>query len=313
MHQSSSLPSRPNKKERGITRTRADRAFDLVNTTLMILVCIVVLYPIYYCLILSFNDGHDAMRGGLYLWPRVFTLENYIEVFKEGTVFRAFGVSVARTIIGTMASLVFNCVLSYGLVKRDLIGRKFYITILIITMYFSGGTIPMYFLISEIGLLNNFWVYIIPGLSGFSTILLYMAFFRELPGSLIESAKIDGAGEYRILLQLVVPLSAPLLATMALFAGVGQWNAWYDGYIYMPGRDDLTTISNYLVRLLNAAQATDLLRRTGKVGATGAMVGMTADSLKVATMFVAVVPIVCVYPFLQRHFVKGIMLGAVKG
>lgn len=301
------------RKGHGIVRTRSDRVFDVINATIMVLFCVIILYPMYYCLILSFNDGFDSTYGGLTLWPRVFTIDNYAEVLKEGTVLRAFVVSVARTVVGTLASLAFNSVLSYGLVKRDLIGRRFYITVLIITMYFSGGIIPTYLLVKSVGLLNSFWAYILPGLSGFSTILLYMAFYRELPSALVESARIDGAGEYRIFLQLVLPLSAPLLATMALFAGVGQWNSWYDSYIYMTKREDLTTITTYLVRLLNAAQAQDLLRRTGKAGISGTMAGTTADSLKVATMYVAIVPIMCIYPFLQRHFVKGIMLGAVKG
>ncbi len=295
-----------------IANSRGDRIFDTVNTLVMILVSIVVIYPLYYCLVLSFNDGFDTMRGGIAFWPRVFTLDNYVDVFKEGTILRAFGISVARTVIGTFASLALNTLLSYGLVRRNLMGRRFYITICIITMFFSGGIIPFYIMIFNMKLTNNFLVYILPMLSNFSTILLYMAFFREMPPSLIESAKIDGAGEYRILLQLVVPLSAPLLATMALFAGVGQWNSWYDGYIYM-SNDKLMPISTYLVKLLNAEQANDLLRRTGRAGITGQLTGTTPDSLKVSTMFISIIPIMCVYPFLQKYFVKGIMLGAVKG
>lgn len=293
-------------------RTRGDRVFDVVNLVVMILACLVVIYPLYYCLVLSFNDGYDTMRGGLTIWPRVFTLDNYRDVFSEGTIVRAFGVSVARTVVGVFASLTLNALMAYGLTRRELVGRKVYITLCIITMFFSGGIIPLYIMIYRIGLIDNFLVYILPSLSNFSTILLYMAFFNELPGSLIESAKIDGAGEYLILLRLVVPLSAPLLATMALFAGVGQWNAWYDGYIYM-SNDRLMTMSTYLVKLLNAEQAKDLLRRTGRAGITGQIAGTTADSLKVSTMFVSIFPIMCVYPFLQRFFVRGIMLGAVKG
>lgn len=300
------------RKSGEIVRTRSDRIFDAINTCVMVLAALAVIYPLYYCLILSLNDGQDTIRGGITLWPRVFTLDNYKEVFKEGTIVRAFGISVARTVIGTICSLAFNALLSYGLVKKDLMCRKLYMNLCIITMFFSGGTIPLYIMIYKMGLINNFLVYILPGLSGFSTILLYMAFFREIPASLIESAKIDGAHEYQIFGRVVLPLSAPLLATMALFAGVGQWNAWYDGYIYM-SNDDLMTMSTYLVKLLNAAAADDLLRRTGRAGVSGDIGGVTSDSLKLATMFVSVLPIACVYPFLQKYFVKGIMIGAVKG
>ncbi len=306
--------SRSSSDRHWLLRSRSDRVFDALNILFMILFCIVIIYPIYYCLVLSFNDGIDTESGGLTFWPRVFTLDNYAEVFKEGTVFRAFSVSIARTLVGTLASLLFNSLVSFGLVKKDLIGRKGYITLFIITMYFSGGTIPIYMLVKDLGLLNSFWAFILPSLSGFPTILLYMAFFREIPSALIESARIDGAGYYRVFFQLVIPLSTPLLATMALFAGVGQWNSWYDGYIYMTKREDLMTLTTYLVRLLNAEQAKELLRRTGKAGVSGDMYGgITSDSLKVATMFIAMAPIAMVYPFLQKYFIKGIMLGAVKG
>lgn len=300
------------RKDGAVTRTRSDKIFDVVNAAVMVLVVLLVAYPIYYCLVLSLNDGQDTLRGGVTIWPRAFTLDNYVEVFKEGTIVRAFGVSVARTLVGTVCSLAFNALLSYGLIKKDLMGRRIYMNLCIITMFFSGGTIPLYIMIYKMGLINNFLVYILPGLSGFSTILMYMAFFRELPASLVESAKIDGANEYQIFLRVVIPLSAPLLATMALFAGVGQWNSWYDGYIYM-SNDDLMTMSTYMVKLLNAAAADDLLRRTGRAGISGDIGGVTSDSLKLATMFVSMLPIACVYPFLQKYFVKGIMIGAVKG
>lgn len=300
------------RKDGAVTRTRSDKIFDVVNAAVMVLVVLLVAYPIYYCLVLSLNDGQDTLRGGVTIWPRAFTLDNYVEVFKEGTIVRAFGVSVARTLVGTACSLAFNALLSYGLIKKDLMGRRIYMNLCIITMFFSGGTIPLYIMIYKMGLINNFLVYILPGLSGFSTILMYMAFFRELPASLVESAKIDGANEYQIFLRVVIPLSAPLLATMALFAGVGQWNSWYDGYIYM-SNDDLMTMSTYMVKLLNAAAADDLLRRTGRAGISGDIGGVTSDSLKLATMFVSMLPIACVYPFLQKYFVKGIMIGAVKG
>lgn len=292
--------------------SKGDRAFNYINVTIMVFVLIITAYPLYYCFILSLNDGRDAIKGGIVFWPRIFTLDNYKAVFEDAKVFGAYAVSIARTVVGTFAGLLFNALFSYGLSKKELALRKVYMTICIITMYFAGGMIPLYFLISALGLLNSFWVYIIPKLSSFSTVLIFMSFFKELPASIEESALIDGATPYGVFLKIVLPLSKPVLATMALFIGVDHWNSWFDGYIYMDG-DHLLTLQTYLVQLINQAEAQELLRRTGQAGVSGQGVGLTTDSLKIATMFVVIVPVMLVYPFLQKHFTQGILLGGIKG
>lgn len=298
-------------KTRSMRQSKGDRAFDITVYAVLSLFTLLIVIPLWYCLVLSFNEGRDTMLGGVTLWPRKFTLSNYAEVFKEGTIARTFFVSVARTVVGTLFSLVLNLMLAYGLIQKKLMFQRFYTSLLVVTMFFSGGTIPVYMLFHQINLLNTFWVYILPMLSGFSTVLLYLAFLRELPVALFEAARIDGAREWQILIRLVIPLSAPLLATMALFAAVAQWNSWFDGWLYVKD-DSLLTMSTYLVRLLNQAAAQELARSTsGQINASDLPV--TGDSLKVATMFVTMLPITIVYPFVQKFFVKGIMLGAVKG
>ncbi len=299
------------KKHRKIRQSKGDRIFDFVVYATLSLFTLMIIIPLWYCLVLSFNEGRDTMLGGVTFWPRKFTLSNYAEVFKEGTVIRTFLVSVARTVVGTLFSLTLNLLLAYGLIQKNLMFQRFYTTLLVITMFFSGGTIPTYMMFYEIHLLDTFWVYIFPMLSGFSTVLLYLAFLRELPVALFEAARIDGAKEGQILIRLVVPLSAPLLATMALFAAVAQWNSWFDGWLYV-NNENLLTMSTYLVQLLNQAAAQELARSaSGQINASD--LPITGDSLQVATMFVTMLPITIVYPFVQKFFVKGIMLGAVKG
>ena len=290
-----------------------DKVFDKFNTFLMILIIIATGYPFFYCIILSFNEGKDAILGGIYFFPRKFTFENYITVFEDGAVTKAFLITVIRTVIGTTASVLFNAVVAYGLVKKELKFRKFYISYGMITMFFSGGIIPLYIVIMKLGMLDNFLVYIIPSLSGFFNIIIFMAFFREISNSLIESAKIDGAHEYTIFWKIVLPVSAPVIAFMALSYGVGHWNSWYDGYIYM-SNTKLETLPTFLVKMIYKAQAEEILLNSGKGGMTGnSSMNITSDSIKLATMVISVLPIMCVYPFLQKYFVKGIMLGAIKG
>ena len=290
-----------------------DRIFLAFVYILMGVIALLCIYPFYYSIIISFNEGQDAMRGGIYLWPRAFTLENYAVVFRDAMIVSAFGVTVLRTVIGTLAALVFNSIFAYALSRRILIGRRFYIYIGMFTMYFWGGIIPLYMLIQSLGLLNSFWVYIIPNLSGFFTILIFMAFYNEMPASILESAKIDGANELVIFFRIVLPMSTAVLATIALFSGVGHWNSWIETHLYI--RDmRLQTLSYVLVRMINQGLAEEQLRAGGHLLALGAAGEgtVTGNSMRMATMIVAVTPIMLIYPFLQKYFVKGIMLGAVK-
>jgi len=277
------------------------------------LIALVCLYPFYYSIVISFNEGVDAMQGGIYFWPRAFTLENYALVFSDTMIITAFLMTVLRTVVGTVAALLFNSLFAYALSRKSLIGRKWYIYIGMFTMYFWGGIIPLFLLIRTLGMLDSFWVYIIPNLSGFFTVLIFIAFYNELPASILESAKIDGANEWTIYLRIVLPISTAVLATVALFSGVAHWNSWIETHLYISDMR-LQTMPYVLVRMINQGLAEEQLRASGQLLAFGATGGstLTGNAVRMATMVVAVVPIMLIYPFLQRYFVKGIMLGAVK-
>ena len=297
-----------------VKETIPDKIFLTVIYIIMGLIALLCIYPFYYSIIISFNEGRDAMAGGIYLWPRQFTFDNYEFIFRDMMIIRAFGITTLRTIVGTLASLIFNSLFAYALSRKSLIGRKWYIYIGMFTMYFWGGIIPLFMLIRGLGLFDSFWVYIIPNLSGFFTILIFIAFYNELPSSVLESAKIDGANEIQVYLRIVLPISTAVLATIALFAGVGHWNSWIETHLYVRNMN-LQTMPYVLVRMINQGLAEEQLRASGDIllfGVQGES-SVTSNSIRLATMIVTVVPIMLVYPFLQKYFVKGIMLGAVKG
>lgn len=267
-----------------------------------------MLYPFYYILILSFNKGTDSFLGGIYLWPRAFTLENYVRFMSDPSWYKAFVVSVIRTVSGTGLGVLLTCLVAYGLSHRDLLFSRLYFTIIIFAMYFSGGLIPYYVVLRSLGLLNTFGVYIIPTMLNTFFLLIAISFFREIPVELKESAHLDGANEFVIFSRIVLPVSTPLIATMALFLGVGQWNSWLDS-AYFVQSEDLRTLTFRMIEVINKSNSpTDAV-----AVAHSASAGVTSYSLQLAAMVVSIVPIACVYPFLQKYFIQGIMLGSVKG
>jgi putative aldouronate transport system permease protein len=293
-----------------IKRSRGTFIFDTVNTCIMLIICFLCLYPIWYVIVNSFNDAKDAMMGGIYWWPRVFSLENYQTVFEDSSVVQAFKVTIGKTLLGTTLNVFFTAMVAYPLSKSNLVGRKYYMIIGTITMFFSGGLIPTFLLFKQLSLLNNFLVYIIPAAFNFFNLLIFINFFREIPLSLEESAKIDGANDFTIFRKVIIPLSKPVLATIALFAGVGQWNDYFGGLMYMTNRVDLEPIQTYLYRMVAQVQSSQM---AGSISASNITASdTTSTSIKLAAMVITTLPICCVYPFLQKYFVKGMMVGAVK-
>lgn len=287
-----------------------DFTFDAVNLLLLVLILFITFYPFYYVVVQSFNEGTTAMVSGSYWYPKNFTLENYENFFSDAKWVRALGVSVARTVIGTCIGLLFTCIVSYALSFRDLSMRKGYMTMLIISMYFSGGIIPYYVLLRSLGLLNTFYVYIIPGALSAFFVLVGISFFQGIPSELFDAARVDGASDLTIFLRIVLPVSKPFLATIALFLGVEHWNAWFDAAFYVQPKE-LKTLSFLMMELINKSQISSALS-AADVAARGSST-VTSFSIQSAAMVIAVVPIICVYPFLQKYFVKGIMIGSVKG
>lgn len=290
------------------TLSKSDRLFDAFNIAGMLLICFLTLYPIWYVLVNSFNDGQDAMRGGIYWVPRVFSLDNYIEVFKNAGIMTAMGITIAKTVIGVVCHVFFTAMVGYALSRRDLLGRKIYLVMGTITMFFYGGLIPTFLLIRDLGLFDNFLVYIIPALFSFFDMIIFMAFFREIPDGLEEAARIDGANDLMIFTRIIIPISMPVVATIALFHGVYQWNDYFTGMIYV-NKMDLQPIQTFLFRVVAQSSSNQI------VATAGAAINrtVTSQSIKLATMVVTTLPIVLAYPFLQKYFVKGLMVGSIKG
>jgi putative aldouronate transport system permease protein len=288
---------------------RGSKMGDRLLIALMLVICFVTLYPVWYTIILSFNEASDTMMGGIYWWPRKFSLESYRTVFLDKGILKAFNVSIWRTLIGTVTSVLFTSMVAYGFSKKHIIGRKVYLVLGTITMFFNGGLIPYFILIKNIGLYDSFLMYIIPGLFSFWNLLIFMAFFRELPLALEESARIDGANDMYIFVRIILPLSMPVLATIALFNGVYHWNDYFTGVMFI-NNPDLQPIQTFLYRIIASASASKSIVGL-PVGIGGQQVN--SQSVKLATMVVTTAPIILVYPFLQKYFVKGIMIGSVKG
>ncbi len=280
-----------------------------ILVAVMLLICFVTLYPVWYTVVLSFNESSDTMMGGVYWWPRKFSLESYRTVFLDKSIMNAFIVTFWRTVIGTVTNVLFTAMVAYAFSKKHIMGHKVYLVLGTITMFFAGGLIPYFILIKNIGLYDNFLVYIIPALFNFWNLLIFMSFFREMPAALEESAKIDGANDFRVFAQIILPLSMPVLATIALFTGVYHWNDYFSGVMYV-NNPDLQPIQTFLYRVVANASATKAVISAPQ-GVSGAIIN--SQSVKLATMVVTTAPIVCIYPFFQRYFVKGFMVGSVKG
>ncbi|OPH49056.1 ABC transporter permease [Paenibacillus ferrarius] len=289
-------------------RTFKEAAFDQANNLLMLAICFATLYPIWYVLVNSFNDGNDAMRGGIYWWPRMFSLDSYKAVFANDGIMLAMGITVAKTLVGTVVHVFFTAMVAYAFSRRELIGRPIYMVIGTITLFFSGGLIPYYLLIRDLGLLDSFWVYIIPAMFSFFDLIIFLSFFREIPDALEEAAKIDGANDFKIFYQIILPVSMPVVATIALFHGVYQWNDYFTGMIYI-NKSELQPIQTYLYRVVAQSSSNQMVAATtGSIAKT-----VSSQSIKLATMVVTTLPIVIAYPFLQKYFVKGFMIGSIKG
>lgn len=282
---------------------------DMVINTIMLLVCFAALYPVWYTIIVSFNNSEDTLRGGVYFLPRMFTLESYRTVFQDKSIVKAFGITIMRTVLGTVASVVFTSMVAYAFSKKHILGNKVYMIIGTITMFFGGGLIPTFILYKNIGLYDNFLVYIIPSMFNFYNMIIFMSFFRELPAGLEESAKLDGANDMMIFFKIILPLSMPVVATIALFNGVWQWNDYFTGVMYI-NNADLQPIQTFLYRIVASASAS---KAVVSLPAGISAQQVSSQSVRLATMVVTTFPIVCVYPFLQKYFVKGMLIGSIKG
>ena len=289
-------------------RSREDRIINIVTAVLCILVLIVTVYPVYYCLIYSFNDGKDAAKQAIYFWPRKFSLENYKIVFQNKAIYPAFMMTMLRSIVGTVLAVFCMAMAAYALSKDNLKGRKVYMIMGVITLYFSAGVVQSYLLYREMRLLDSFWVYILPNIFQFYYIILFISFFRELPAALEESAQMDGAGYFTILFKIIIPLSTPVIATVSLFVWVWHWNDWFHPAFFIQN-ESLMTLPAVLMRAMSLAEAQQTLQ---KMIAVPSQSSTTMESVRYAMLIVSILPVTIIYPFVQKFFLKGMMLGAVK-
>lgn len=286
--------------------------FRLVNGLIMLTTIVVMIYPFWNTIAISFNDAQDTLRGGITLFPRVFSTYSYETVFKNDLMLTAAINSVVRTLLSTVLGVAVSALIAYVLSRRELIGRRFITAYFLVTMYISAGLIPTYFLIKDLHLLNNFLVYVIPGLVSVFNVIVVKSFMQELPDSLTEAAMVDGAGYFRCFWQIVLPCCKPVLATVALWCAVGAWNQWFDTFLYASSKENLTTLQYEMMKLLSSSMQTGR-DESSIFGSDQVTNTVTPASIRAAVTIVASVPILVVYPFLQKYFVKGVTLGAVKG
>ncbi|EGC03017.1 carbohydrate ABC transporter permease [Ruminococcus albus] len=289
-------------------RSKGDMVFDTLNTIFMIIFSIVILYPLLNMVAVSFNDGLDALKGGITLVPRVFTLKNYQTVLGKQSMFAAARTSVLRTVIGTVTSTMVTALLAYILSRKEFLFKKQLSLLYVVTMYVSGGLIPIFIVYKNLGLTNNFLVYILPGMVPAFSMLVLRTYMNGLPDSLAESAMIDGAGHMTIFIKIIFPLCMPVIATVALFTAVGQWNSWFDAMLYNKMDDDLTTLQYELMKLLSSVTN----QKATAESAQHSTATVTPTSIRAAATVITSLPIIILYPFLQRYFVAGLTIGGVK-
>ena len=289
--------------------TRGDKVFLIVNAALMVLLCAIILYPVLFVIGRSFMLDAERAVSGLRFIPYHPSLDAYKYIFMRGSyVIRAYGNTIARTIIGTALDLVFTIIFAYVLAQRRYPLHKPLTMMVVFTMWFSGGLVPNYMLIRLLHLNNSFWVYILPTLISAWNMLILRNFFMEIPAGLIESATIDGANDLQILTRVVIPTSGAAIATIGLFYAVTHWNSWFDGVMYVTDRK-LWTMQVFLREIIRSAQVVDLVEPEA---ASRAAIPQ-AEMVQMATIVITALPIVCVYPFVQKYFVKGVMVGSIKG
>lgn len=294
--------------------SKGERIFRILTYSIIILLCLSIILPFLNVLALAFNEGKDAEQGGIFIWPRVWTLENFKEVFNSSNIIQAYMITLFRTVVGTIASVFLTAMAAYTLKSKTMPGVKFFTMMIFFTMLFSGGVIPYYMLLKELHLINTIWVYIIPGLYSAWNIIIMRTFFSGISISLEESAKLDGCNDFGVFMRVILPLSKPVIAVIGLFNAVGHWNDWFTGSFYVQNTN-IRPVSTLLQEMLTRQDAirAQLMQNAGSQSyEILERMTVTGNSLKMATIIVVVAPILCVYPFIQKYFAKGVMIGSVK-
>lgn len=280
-------------------------AFDVINYIWMGIFCFLCLYPIFYVLIGSFNQGADYDKGGVYFFTRIFTLENYKSVLEDDQLWQSYLITILRTSIGTITALVYTSIVAYAMSRSNLKFKKIIYAINIITMFFGGGLVPYFLIIKSLGLLNNFLVYIIPALYSVYNMIVMSSFFKGISNEIHEAAIVDGANEFRIWWQIYVPLSKPVIATIALWLSIGHWNSYIDTMYYINDKK-LFPLQYYLYNVINSHTLREGMPET-------MILAVSSSTVTLATIIISIIPVLFFFPFIRKNFQSGIMVGSLKG
>lgn len=289
--------------------SKTDYTFNIFNYVFLSIVAMLVIYPLVFVVSASFSNPEYVISGEMWLWPKEFTLDAYEKVFKNQDIINGFVNTLKYTVFGTILNVIMTILAAYPLSRRDLKGRGFIMAFIVFTIFFSGGLIPTYLLIRDLGMLNTFWVMVIPNAVAVWNIIIMRTFFQALPHELEESAMIDGCGNFRILWSIVLPLSFPVIAVMVLFYSVGHWNSYFQALIYLQDQEKFP-LQLILRQILIQGQTDDMVETTSE---SFLAQQLSVEGLKYAVLIVANLPMLMLYPFLQRYFVKGVMVGSLKG
>ena len=295
-------------KEYRVRKPISDTIFGIFVVVFLFLFVVITLYPVLNTVALSFNDGIDAVRGGIYLWPRKFSMKNYQTVFAMQNIWVGAKITVLRTVVATITSLFMNALLAFVVSRKRFLFRSQLSLFWVITMYVNGGMIPTFLLYKNLGLTGTFHVYWVPGMISAFNMLVMRTYMEGIPESLEESAQLDGAGYFTIFKDIISPLSKPVYATIALFIAVWQWNSWFDAMLYNRMKTEYTTLQYELMKLLSSVMQQSGSAENAKNGANT----ITPITIRAAVTVATMLPIVCLYPFLQRYFVTGLTIGGVK-
>lgn len=293
-------------------RTKGEKVFNVFNIILMILICIITIYPYLNQLAVSLNEGKDSMAGGITIFPRKFTLENYRTVLMNPDIIRAFIVSVLKVVLSVLLSVSVVFSAAFALTRKGLPWKRGFTLYLMIPAYISAGVIPLYMLYRYIGLIDNFLVYVLPTIFAFYNMVIVRSFIQEIPESIDESALIDGANEFQIMWKITLPLSLPVLATITLWVAVNAWNEYNTTLMYITSHE-LFTLQYLMMQIIKESELVQQIAIESAMGGTTSSAQPTPDSIKAATMIITTIPIILTYPFLQKYFIKGMTVGAVKG
>jgi len=289
-------------------RKQRKHIFDWINGIVLVTFALMSVYPLIYVLAGSFNEGADYINGGIWLFPRVFSTENYQVVLNDERLWKSYGITILRTVVGTVTALLYTAIVAYAMSRPSLIGKSIIYRFFIFTMFFGGGLIPYFWVINLLGLFDTFFVYIIPALFSVYNMLVFVNFFKTIPEEIHESAVMDGASEFKILFRIILPLSGPVVSTVALWIAVGHWNSFFDTMIYT-SNENLWTLQYYLMKVINESS----MPAAGVSLPYELLQKVAPETVSLAAIVVSVIPIFILYPLILKTLTKGVVIGSLKG